>query len=141
MNECIFCEIISGNKPSTKIYEDEKTIAILDIFPVARGHILVIPKTHSRNLFDPTLQEEDLSAVVISVSKVCKALKRVIECDGANVLANNEEIAMQRVMHTHFHIIPRFYGDNIVFGANREPLEEDPVLAAKLSKELSFKMS
>ena len=136
MNECIFCDIISGTKPSTKVYEDEKTIAILDIFPVARGHILVIPKTHSRNLFD--IQQEDVSAVAITVTKICKALKKVLKCDGINVLANNEEVAMQRVMHTHFHAIPRFHGDNIIFGANREPLEEDPILISELSKELSF---
>jgi histidine triad (HIT) family protein len=135
MNDCIFCDIISGVKPSTKLYEDEKTIAILDIFPVARGHILVIPKTHSRNLFD--INEEDVSKVAITVTKICKALKQVLKCDGMNVLANSEKVAMQEIMHTHFHVIPRFFNDDIVFGASREPLKEDPALIAELSKELA----
>lgn len=139
MDECIFCDIIAGIRPSSMVYEDEKTVAILDIFPIARGHILVIPKTHSRNLLD--IHQEDLSALAISVSKVCKALKQVIECDGINVIANNEEVAMQRVMHTHFHVIPRFYGDNIIFGADREPLKEEKTLVADLSKELLFKLN
>jgi histidine triad (HIT) family protein len=135
MTECVFCEIIFGNKSAFRVFEDKKTIAILDIFPVSRGHTLVIPKVHSRNLL--TIYHDDLSAVAITVSKVCKALKKVLNCDGINVLANNEEVAMQRVMHTHFHVIPRFYDDDIIFGANREPLREDPTLVAELSKELS----
>ena len=128
--DCIFCDIINGNKPGIKVYENLMTIAILDIFPVARGHILVIPKTHSRNLFD--IEPEDIAAVAKTVRKVCKALKLTINCDGINVLANNEEIAMQRVMHTHFHVIPRFKNDKIVFGAERKRLIEDPSLTTDL---------
>jgi histidine triad (HIT) family protein len=130
MDPCIFCEIIAGEKPSVKLYEDEKTIAILDIFPIAPAHTLIIPKNHSETLYDITV--EDASAVGATVSRVTKVVKQVLNCDGVNVYQGNEKAAMQEIMHVHFHVIPRFENDEIVLMARREQLTEDPEVTEKL---------
>jgi histidine triad (HIT) family protein len=132
LTECIFCEIRDNEKPSVKIFENEKTIAILDIFPVARGHILVIPKVHSDNLYD--IEDVDIAAIGITVVRIAKAVKKVLKCDGVNVYQGNEAAAMQEIMHTHFHVIPRFFQDNIIFGAPREALVRDESFISELRK-------
>lgn len=132
MSECIFCSIIKGKEPGVRIFEDKKTIAILDINPIAKGHTLVIPKTHSRNLFD--IQEDDISAVGITVSRVANVLKQVLQCDGINIFQGNERAALQEIFHTHFHVLPRWFEDQIVFGAQRERLEEDPSFVFELQE-------
>ena len=132
MSDCIFCEIINGKKPGVRIFEDKKTLAILDIYPIAKGHTLVIPKTHSKNLFD--IQPDDMSAVGITVSRVAKVLKQVLLCDGINVFQGNEKAAMQEIDHTHFHVLPRWFDDKIIFGASRDRLEEDPSLISALQE-------
>ncbi len=132
MSDCIFCDIIKGKKPGIRVFEDEKTLAILDIYPIAEGHTLVIPKTHSKNLFD--IQDEDVAAVGITVSRAARVLKEVLKCDGINIFQGNEKAALQEIMHTHFHILPRWYNDKIVFGAQRESLKEDPIVVSKLKK-------
>ena len=135
MDSCIFCKIIAGELPSHKLYEDEKTIAILDIFPIARGHTLIIPKVHSETLYD--IQVEDAQAVGATVSRVTKAVKQVLKCDGVNVYQANEKIAMQEIMHVHFHVIPRFEGDKIVFMAQKSELGEEPDYTAELKSVLA----
>ncbi|MFX1516981.1 MAG: HIT family protein [Promethearchaeota archaeon] len=132
MSDCIFCEIITGNQPGIRLYEDKKTIAILDIYPITKAHTLVIPKVHSRNLFD--IQEEDMSAVGVTVCRVANVLKQVLQCDGINIFQGNEKAALQEIYHTHFHVLPRWFNDKIVFGAQRERLREDPELISKLKQ-------
>ncbi|MFW9779396.1 MAG: HIT family protein [Candidatus Heimdallarchaeota archaeon] len=132
MSDCIFCEIISGNIPAYKVYEDDKTLAFLDINPTARGHILVVPKEHSRNLLD--IHDEDMAAVGKVITRGVKALKMVTNCDGINLLQTNEPAAMQEVFHTHFHLIPRWTNDDIRFSAPRREL--DPAAAKELVESL-----
>ncbi len=132
MNNCLFCAIIKGNQPSIKLYEDEKTIAILDIFPIAKGHTLIIPKNHSDTLYD--ISVEDAQAVGGTVSRVTKVVKQVLKCDGVNVYQGNEKAAMQEIMHVHFHVIPRYEDDGIVFMAQKSELKEDPDLTAQFQK-------
>ncbi|HIQ51134.1 MAG TPA: HIT family protein [Nautiliaceae bacterium] len=106
MEECIFCKIVKGEIPSYKVFENEKVIAILDINPANKGHILVIPKNHSENIFD--IKEED----IIETIKVVKKLSAIFEeYDGLNILQNNKEQAGQVVKHFHIHLIPREKGD------------------------------
>lgn len=107
--DCIFCKIISGEIPSTKIYEDEETLAFLDIAPVNSGHTLVIPKKHFENLED--VAEADLYSVIKTVKKVGKAIKESISQNGYNVGLNNGLGSGQLVPHIHFHIMPRRAGD------------------------------
>lgn len=108
---CIFCKIVQGEIPAYKIYEDEKNIAFLDIFPRAKGHTLVIPKKHYET-FD-LMTPEDSMAFSQSLSKVIQHLKSKLQSDGYNIYSNNGVIAGQEVPHVHFHIFPRFANSKI----------------------------
>lgn len=110
MNDCIFCKIVAGEIPAEKVYEDENTIAFLDITPVNPGHVLVIPKTHHKNMFDTP--NEVLYNLIDTTKKIAAALKEDGE-EGVNVISNNEPAAGQVVFHTHFHIVPRNSNDGI----------------------------
>jgi histidine triad (HIT) family protein len=101
---CIFCRIAKGEIPCNKIYEDEKTLAFLDIGPVSKGHALVIPKEHAEKIYE--LSDGSLKALAQTVKKVSKAVHDAFDCD-LNVLNNNGPKSGQAVMHVHVHIIPR----------------------------------
>lgn len=109
MDDCIFCKIVKGEIPSNKIYEDEKVIAILDIQPVNPGHVLVIPKKHSTNVFD--IEESEMFAIHSAIKKLSIPLLKAVNGVGLNILQNNGKPAGQLVLHTHVHMIPRFEGD------------------------------
>lgn len=110
-SDCIFCKIIRGELPSFKVYEDEKTIAFLDIRPVNAGHTLVAPKSHSHNIFD--ISPEDWAATAETVRRLAIAIEKALAADGVNIAMNNREHAGQVVDHPHVHIIPRFKGDGL----------------------------
>jgi len=129
-NNCIFCAIAAGEIPSFKIYEDDLVLAYLDINPFTRGHTLVIPKAHSPNLVETP--DETLSAVIARVKKVAAHLKGALGCDGFNILQNNGEAAGQTVMHLHFHIVPRYGNEKIVFESKPGDMEALKVLAEKI---------
>jgi len=112
-NNCVFCAIAAGEIPSFKIYEDDLVLAYLDINPFTKGHTLVIPKAHSEGLLDT--DEKTLAAVIARVKKVAAHLKAALPCDGFNILQNNGEAAGQTVKHLHFHIVPRYGNEPIVF--------------------------
>lgn len=105
MEPCIFCQIIAGTIPSYKIYEDEKTIAFLDIKPVSLGHTLVLPKKHVANLEE--ILPEDLMAVMKTIQKIGKLLKTRLDVPGYNLIVNNDPVAGQEIPHLHFHLVPR----------------------------------
>ncbi len=107
--DCIFCKIIKGEIPSVKIYEDTNYLAFLDIQPNNPGHTLVVPKKHSRNIFD--IESSDLLGLYEIVKKISAAVKNGVSADGINITMNNEPAAGQIVFHTHTHIIPRFKDD------------------------------
>ena len=109
-NDCIFCAIAAGEIPSFKVYEDEQVLAYLDINPFSKGHTLVIPKKHSAGLVDT--DDETLAVVIARVKKVAAHLKEKLGCDGFNIVQNNGEAAGQTVRHVHFHIVPRWTGDD-----------------------------
>lgn len=115
---CIFCKIISGEFPSYKIYEDEKTMAFLDIKPVHPGHALVVPKKHYENM--ENIPEEELTAVILSVKKVGRLLKEKLGVEGYNLTENNDPVAGQEIKHLHFHLIPRYEGDGLKLWAQSE---------------------
>jgi len=109
MKDCIFCKIIAGEIPSTKIYEDDHVLAIADIAPATKGHTLLIPKRHCVDLFD---LDSELAAQVYSVvPKVAQLLKDTHECAGLNLINNNGSLAGQTVFHYHVHLIPRYEND------------------------------
>jgi histidine triad (HIT) family protein len=111
VDDCIFCKIVAGQIPATKIYEDEIIFAFLDIGPVSDGHTLVVPKRHFERLHD--CPEQLLGHVSSNLGKIAKAVTAAVNSDGYNVLCNNGGAAGQLVDHLHFHIIPRNTGDGL----------------------------
>lgn len=110
-HDCVFCKIAAGDIPSATIYEDDSFKVILDISPATKGHAIIIPKNHADNIFE--MKTEDASKIFVIATKVAKAMKEVLSCDGLNVLQNNGEIAGQTVFHFHMHLIPRYQKDNV----------------------------
>lgn len=104
----VFAKILRGELPCHKIYEDEKTIAIMDIMPRGDGHCLVIPKAASRNILD--IAEEDLFAVMATAQKLARAVVEAFNADGTTIQQFSEPAGGQIVFHTHVHVIPRFEG-------------------------------
>lgn len=103
---CIFCKIIGGEIPSNTIYEDEDFKVILDVSPATKGHALVLPKEHYRDLYE--IEPEILAKAVKVAQKVIKHQKKVLDCEGYNLLQNNGEVAGQTVFHFHMHLVPRY---------------------------------
>ncbi|MEK7123043.1 MAG: HIT family protein [Patescibacteria group bacterium] len=111
MNDCIFCKVIAGELPSWKVYEDDHTIAFLDITPVSKGHALVVPKAHCADFV--SADNACLQSVFKTTQKVARAVLSATNADGCNVTINNGAVAGQSVFHFHVHIIPRFDGDGL----------------------------
>ena len=111
MDDCLFCKIIAGEIPSTKIYEDDDVFAFLDIAPVNPGHTLVIPKKHTPNLYE--IDDAILCKVMNVVKTLSTTTKKALKADGINLEMNNDAVAGQMIFHAHIHIIPRFEGDGL----------------------------
>jgi histidine triad (HIT) family protein len=107
--DCVFCKIRDGQIPSTRIYEDERTLAFMDINPVNEGHCLVVTRAHAPTLFDAA--EGDLQAAIATAKRVATALRAALAPDGLNMLQANGAAAFQSVPHFHLHLIPRWTGD------------------------------
>ncbi len=122
MEECLFCKIAKGEIPSKKVYEDNDTIAFLDINPANPGHTLVMPKKHSENIF--AADEDVVKKTVIVVKDIATRLKENMNAEGVNVVQNNGRHAGQLVNHLHFHVIPRYQGDSVIITYKRTHMEE-----------------
>jgi histidine triad (HIT) family protein len=107
---CIFCKIINKEIGSKILYEDNYSLAFLDIFPISKGHTIVIPKNHYKNIED--IPEKELIEVIITVKKIANKLHNKLNLEGYNILQNNFKAAGQVVEHCHFHIIPRTINDS-----------------------------
>lgn len=108
--DCVFCKIRDGELPSMRVYEDDRTLAIMDINPLTSGHCLVISKTHAPTLWDAGV--EDLQAAMAAARKVAIALRTAVKLDGLNMLQANGAAAFQSVPHYHLHLIPRWHNDD-----------------------------
>jgi len=111
MTDCIFCKIVKGEIPSSKVYETKNTLAIMDIQPVNKGHVLIIPKIHYETLLD--LPDNILTEISILVKRVSAAVKHGVKAPGFNIMMNNYPVAGQVVPHAHIHIVPRFLNDGL----------------------------
>jgi histidine triad (HIT) family protein len=107
----IFARILRGEIPSAKILETDKALAFVDVNPVNRGHVLLIPKAEAATLSD--LSDEDAAHLGSLLPRLCRAVRSVTGCDALNVIVNHGEVAGQTIFHVHFHIIPRFKGDAV----------------------------
>lgn len=119
---CIFCRIVSGKETSHKVYEDDKYIAFLDIYPFSRGHTLVCPKEHGETIWD--MSEADIAGLFSVASKVSRAVAKAVGADGFRFVQNNGEAANQVVAHVHVHVIPVKMEDRGRF-AGRKALSEE----------------
>lgn len=108
---CVFCNIIEGNILSSKIYEDDDVLAILDISQATKGHTLVMPKKHYENILQ--IPEDDYIKVMSKVKKIAQVILKAFDAKGLNILNNCNEVSGQTVMHFHVHIIPRYNTDDI----------------------------
>lgn len=133
---CIFCKMVVGQIPVTKIYEDDVVLSFLDIGPVSDGHTLVIPKQHFERLHD--CPPELLAQIASRLGKIAKAVADSMSSQGYNVLCNNGRPAGQIVDHLHFHIIPRNAGDGVFdrWLAYKYPEGEIEAIADKIRKNL-----
>ncbi|MDR1913028.1 MAG: HIT family protein [Clostridiales bacterium] len=124
MSDCLFCKIVAGDAPSSKLYEDDEVCVILDRFPKNEGECLVITKNHYENIFD---LEPSLGKKIFDISKkTAEKLKAELPIDGINLLQNNGECAGQMIKHFHMHIIPRKAGDSVAFiGERLDPSESE----------------
>src|SRR5437667_7344832 len=104
MADCVFCKICDGQIPSTKIYEDERTLCIMDINPLNSGHCLVLTKTHAATIFDA--EPADLQAAITTAKRIATAQRKALQPDGLNILQANGPAAFQSVPHFHLHLIP-----------------------------------
>lgn len=109
MSDCVFCKIRDREIPSVKVFEDERTLCIMDINPLNSGHCLVITKKHAPTIFDSDVG--DLQAAIATVKRVALAIQKVVKPDGLNVLQANGAAAFQSVPHLHLHLIPRWNND------------------------------
>lgn len=109
-SNCIFCKIANGEIPSTTLYEDEDFRVILDLGPATRGHALLLPKEHYKDLFD--LDDEVAAKVLVRAKRIAGRIRTGLKADGMNLVQNNGEAAGQTVFHFHMHLIPRYQDDH-----------------------------
>ncbi len=137
VEDCIFCKIVEGSIPSSKIYEDDSFIVIMDINPESKGHALLIPKKHHENLLEEDPSSGNTFLRVIQL--VSKAMKNSLGAKAINVVSNIGREAGQEVMHTHIHLIPKYDGDKTHYWSPIKVSDEDMILLAeKLIKELAI---
>jgi histidine triad (HIT) family protein len=114
MTDCIFCKIIAGEIPSTRVYEDDMVMAFFDIFPVNPGHTLIIPKKHFEFLAE--MGPEYAAPMWETGRKIASAVRKAgVKCEGVNLHLADGASAGQEIPHVHLHVIPRFKGDSTGF--------------------------
>lgn len=127
MSDCVFCKIVAGQIPSTRVFEDEHTLAFMDLGQVNPGHVLVAVKKHAENIY--ALDDEQAAAVARASTRVSRAIREAFKPEGLSVYQANGKAAGQTVFHYHVHLLPRHAGDGMeltwpVKNPPREKLEE-----------------
>ncbi len=120
---CPFCQMVSGKLDAHVVHEDDDTLAFLDINPVSRGHILVVPKQHADRV--TALDRETAGALFGTARDIAAAAEAALEPDGVNLLQSNGEAAGQEINHVHVHVIPRYRGDGLSFSFDAGELQDE----------------
>jgi histidine triad (HIT) family protein len=133
---CIFCNIAHGIMESVTLFENLEFRVILDKFPAAKGHVLILPKEHIEDIYE--LDAETAGKIFALATIVAKAMREVLDCEGLNVLQNNGEVAGQTVHHFHLHLIPRFEQDHINISWPIQELSDDDLetIGQAISKQI-----
>jgi histidine triad (HIT) family protein len=130
--DCIFCKIVTGELPAQIVEEDERTVAFMDISPATRGHLLVVPRSHSRNILE--IERDDLDATMATVQRMARRVSDRLSPAGINILNSCGQAAWQTVFHFHVHLIPRYEGDPLRLPWI--PAEGDPAEIEAVAREL-----
>lgn len=132
MENCVFCRIVSGELPASRVYEDENTLVIMDIQSVNPGHMLVLVKPHRANVY--ALEDELAGAAMRTAARMARAVKKAFGCEGVTLLQANEPAGAQTVFHFHIHVLPRWEGDGmaIAWPAKNPPREALEEMAIRL---------
>jgi len=135
--DCIFCKIVAGEIPCFKLFEDEATLAFMDINPVQPGHALIVPKDHFADLY--ATADEALAATTRTARRVAAAVRDTLAPEGLNLLQCNGEAAKQSVLHFHMHVIPRAIGDGLTM--NWEITPGDMTAIGELAERIKAKIA
>lgn len=127
--QCIFCKIAAGEIPSKTLYEDGEFRVILDLGPATKGHALILPKNHYKNIYE--LPDEQAGKAMVLAKKMASQITERLHCDGFNIVQNNEEVAGQTVFHFHMHLIPRYQDDGQKIGWKPGKPSEDELDAIR----------
>lgn len=122
IEDCLICKIIDGKIPSYTLYEDEEIKVFLDIYPMSKGHSLVVPKKHFEDIF--TISEVDM-IFTKKIPVIASRLKRITGATGMNIIQNNGRDAGQILNHIHFHLVPRFPNDGLTLIPSKSELDEE----------------
>ena len=123
--DCLFCKIIAGEIPCFKLFEDDETLAFMDINPANEGHALVIPKEHARDVY--AISDAAITATVKTAKKIAAAVDKTLSPDGLNLLQCNGPAAAQSVFHFHMHVLPRQEGDQLKLNWGLKPGDMDAI--------------
>ena len=126
--DCPFCKIVAGDIPATKVHEDDRTVAFMDINPGTRGHLLVIPRAHAADVH--AIDDEDLAAVARTARTLAGRARERLGAGGVNIIQNNGPAAWQTVFHYHVHVVPRYEDDGIRLPWVPQPGDRDEIAAA-----------
>lgn len=136
-SDCIFCKIVAGEIPCTKVFEDDLVFSLMDICPLNEGHLLVVPKEHFENILDiPPDLYGHLASVLCRISR---AVQDSLSPDGMNVMQLNGRAGNQVVPHVHLHLVPRWNGDGLRI-CGWEPVQGDPGKIAAAADQIRSKM-
>jgi histidine triad (HIT) family protein len=125
---CIFCRIIAGELPSTVVSESERSLALMDINPAADGHVLVVPRRHTRDI--TTIDPEDLADAVLLAQRMARRVWERLGADGVNVMQSSGAAAWQTVFHLHLHVVPRYHDDPLVLPWQPQPGDPERIARA-----------
>ena len=126
--DCLFCKILAGEIPGTIVAEDDRTVAFMDINPATRGHALVVPRNHTKDLGE--IPTEDLAAVAAAAQRLGRRAREALGADGVNLINSWGAAGWQTVFHFHMHVIPRYAGDPLVLPWKPAPGDQGEIAAA-----------
>lgn len=126
--DCLFCRLVAGEIPATRVHEDERTVGFMDINPATRGHLLVVPRAHAQDLL--AVAPEDLAACAAAAQVLARRATERLGARGVNLLNSCGAAAWQTVMHFHVHVIPRYGGDPLRLPWDPAPGDPDAIAAA-----------
>ena len=136
MNECVFCRILMDELPAHFVYKDDRVVAFLSLEQPNPYKVLVVPREHVETVYD--LNDEQASAIFKATVKIARGIKDVSKCDGMNLVQSNGEAGQQDVFHFHLHILPRFFGDDIVLDWDNTPAPQEKL--SRIAREVRTRL-